>query len=140
MKALTPKQFAKELKKGENIFLREAAGKVLAAGLKIQKEAAKNFTGNNGQSGLNVGPRSITGNLRRSLMTKMTKKGSNLEAHITAGVKTPVEYAAALEFGYQKILPRYYIGRAFDEVLPTIDPELRNLLSLALSGKGTPDA
>ena len=140
MSELSPKQFAKELKKGENIFLREAAGKVLAAGLKIQKEAAKNFTGNDGQTGLNVGPRSITGNLRRSLMTKLTKKGSSIEAHITAGLKNPVEYAAALEFGYQRILPRFYIGRAFDKVLPTIDPDLQKVLSVALSGKGTPNA
>jgi len=71
-----------------------------------------------GMSGFNVGPRSITGNLRRSLFTKLGEKDGNPAVFITAGVKDPLPYAAAIEFGSpdRNILPRFYIGRAFKEV------------------------
>jgi hypothetical protein len=85
---------------------------------KIMEKGEKPKAFKSGMSGFNVGPRSITGNLRRSLFTKLGSIKGNPTVFITAGVKDKLSYAAAIEFGSpeKNILPRFYIGRSYREV------------------------
>jgi hypothetical protein len=116
----------------------------------IEANAKDNFTGDDlrrtksgrriwektGNSGYRIGPRNITGNLRSSIAGNVALLDDEVVGTITAGKKTPVVYAAAIEFGYppRNLLPRMYIGRAFEEQQKHIEPRLKDLLTLAIFG------
>jgi hypothetical protein len=89
-----------------------------------------------GNSGYMVGPRAINGNLRSSLDARLHAGNNEITVQITAGKKNPVVYAAALEFGMpeRNLLPRLYLGRAFQKQLPNVKPDLKDLLRVALNG------
>tara|TARA_Y100001963_G_scaffold140377_1_gene207308 strand:+ start:133 stop:651 length:519 start_codon:yes stop_codon:yes gene_type:complete len=147
-KKMTLEEFAAFLKTAEGKLHRETGKGLQELALIAINKAMKNFTTNDlprvartrnteksrtggprgsvytknirtGNSGYMVGPRVITGNLRRSLTVKMSLDDkSDLRAHIFAGFGEAISYAAPLEFGAPKrnILPRLYLGRAVEEV------------------------
>lgn len=88
------------------------------------------------KSGFMKGPRSITGNLRGSIMGEVGIIDGKPAAIITAGKVKPVKYAAAIEFGSpkNKIQPRMYLSRAFDLHIDKIPDEFREMLIAAIHG------
>tara|TARA_Y100000004_G_scaffold189131_2_gene244302 strand:+ start:1470 stop:1985 length:516 start_codon:yes stop_codon:yes gene_type:complete len=89
-----------------------------------------------GNSGDNVGPRAITGNLRRSIFARLAESSEDgiEKLSITAGLKEPVPYAASLEFGdpERNILPRRYLFRGIQMTDPK--PDLQKAIEVALGG------
>ena len=87
-------------------------------------------------SGFMKGPRSITKNLRGSIMGEVGIIDGKPAAIITAGKVKPVKYAAAIEFGSpkNKIQPRMYLSRAFDLHIDKIPDEFREMLIAAIHG------
>ena len=89
-----------------------------------------------GNSGDSVGPRSITGNLRRSIFARLGEDTDDgLEKlYISAGLKNPVPYAKTLEFGDpdRNILPRLFLFRGIEMTDPK--PDLRAAIQVALGG------
>lgn len=81
-------------------------------------------------SGLNRGPRSITGNLKRSILSDLKFVGGNPVATISAGKVKNLKYAAAIEFGSPKknIEPRRFIGRSFDKEYKTFGDRIAKVL------------
>ena len=145
---MTPQEFEDQLRSGAKNLRTVLARKLLSHAIEISGNAKANFTGDDlprtktgnriwvktGNSGYNGGPRAITGNLRASIEGTLVKQGGEISAVITAGKSTPIVYAAALEFGYpaRNLEPRLYIGRAFEEQKQLIEPDLSDLLRLAL--------
>tara|TARA_Y100001963_G_scaffold159863_1_gene265798 strand:+ start:46 stop:501 length:456 start_codon:yes stop_codon:yes gene_type:complete len=150
---MTPDEFSSLLRGAHKTLKTEAAATLLAHGMEIVGNAMENFTGDDlprikkgkyageprfiktANSGYLVGPRSINGYLRSSLDSRLEVKDDEIIAHITAGKKHPVVYAAALEYGYpaRNLQPRMYIGRAFLKQKPEIEPSLNDLLRTALN-------
>lgn len=160
MTTLTPQEFEDQLRSGAKNLRTILAVKLLSHATEIVGNAKANFTGDDlprsktgrrmysrydkttkksiairtGNSGYMVGPRNITTNLQSSIEGSIVKQGSEISAVVTAGKSTPIVYAAALEFGYpaRNLEPRLYIGRAFEEQKQLIEPDLSDLLRLAL--------
>tara|TARA_B100000427_G_scaffold111501_2_gene92446 strand:- start:17329 stop:17739 length:411 start_codon:yes stop_codon:yes gene_type:complete len=131
---MTGEQFADNLRNGANGLNEYLALKLLSLGNKIWAASQENFTGNTGESGYLIGPRSITGNLRGSINADVVLTPTGPELMITAGKVKPVLYAAAIEFGAPKrnIEERMFIGRAFEEILADVPGDLSNVLNVAI--------
>ncbi len=79
------------------------------------------------ESGFNVGPRALSGNLRRSIMYQLFINEKNQPGvRISAGIKEPLKYARRIELGggTPYIEPRFYLGRAFNEFLPQLQKKV----------------
>tara|TARA_R100000329_G_scaffold147678_1_gene135582 strand:- start:1827 stop:2282 length:456 start_codon:yes stop_codon:yes gene_type:complete len=147
--SMTPEEFAKAIKDTKQKLMKQTSAIMLEVGFKGVKHAKRNFTKNdlkrakNGgwihkktaASGYNVGPRSLTGNLRRSISAKLSVNKGDVLAHVTAGIKKPVKYAAAIEYGYppKNILPRFYITRAVRAVAKKTPTILVDKITIALT-------
>ena len=163
----TPEEFAKFISRHSGKLHRETGKALTQIALLTINKAMKNFTTNDlqrvartrntekskrggprgsvytqhsktGNSGFMVGPRVITGNLRRSLNHKMSFEDDRLQAHIMAGFGEAIGYAAPLEYGAPKrnILPRLYLGRAVDDIeKDDANKELFKALSITIHGK-----
>jgi hypothetical protein len=147
---MTPDEFEDQLRSGQQNLKSFVYRRIQAHMFEIEANAKDNFTGDDlrrtksgrriwektGNSGYRIGPRNITGNLRSSIAGNVALLDDEVVGTITAGKKTPVVYAAAIEFGYppRNLLPRMYIGRAFEEQQKHIEPRLKDLLTLAIFG------
>ena len=133
---MTGEQFADNLRNGANGLNEYLARVLLTIGNKAIANSQENFTGNTGDSGYLMGPRSITGNLRASLNADLVLSSGTPELMITAGKVRPVVYAAAIEFGYpqRNIDPRMYLGRGIDKALEDVPGDLSGALNVAILG------
>ena len=159
---MTPEEFEDQLRSGVDNLKTYAYRRIQEHMFEIEGNAKDNFKGNDltrsksgrlirsrwdpvakksvtivtGNSGYRVGPRNITENLIGSIAGRVALVKDEVVGTISAGKVKPVVYAAAIEFGLpsRNILPRMYIGRAFEEQQKHIEPRLKDLLTLAIFG------
>ena len=147
---MTLEEFEEQLRSGQQNFKTFAYRRIQAHMFESEANAKDNFTGDDlprnkdgeriwiktGNSGYRVGPRNITNNLRGSISGNVALINDEVVGSITAGKIKPIVYAAAIEFGLpsRNIMPRMYIGRAFEEQKKHIEPRLKDLLQLAIFG------
>ena len=163
--SITGEEFAQRLRDGANGLQEHLAKVLLAFGLDAVANAQDNFSGDDlpriprkrdtsksktggpkgssrrvhiktGNSGYMMGPRAITGNLRSSLNADLVLENSGPVLVITAGKVKPVQYAAALEFGYpqRNIEPRMYLGRGIADASEHLPGNISEVVTLAILG------
>jgi hypothetical protein len=159
---MSPKEFSELLRTAEGRIQKQLAKKLYKSLTDITRAAARNFTGDDlpdvkrvrntsksrtggpvgstykkwvstGNSGFLVGPRAITGHLRRSISQKLSISNGKIRGFVTAGIKEPVAYAAALEYGSPKrnIAPRLYIGKAVMKIKPDLSQDLLDAVDVS---------
>lgn len=135
-------EFAQQLKSRSENFEKDLARFLIATTLVLEAEGKKNATEDFYQPTTRSGHTRdypLTGNLRRSIRSRMKQNKSGVRITLQAGGfagGNSVDYADDLEFGTERIKPFFFLGRTVAEQNNNIEEALGEFLKLELNPKG----